>query len=201
MSGIPKRLQGVPIFSCGRAIRGVGFTDSGGFLSAFAVPGDRKKPAGYIPAGFRYRYLLRTVLAGGLFAGGSLSFSLSSHPLSASSSLLLHSFLTPSSPPFRLFVRSFSDSSPLSSSLSPSPPSRPDSPFATRGAFRLLSIISPSLSGTFPPRGSEERCRITRRSAAAQAERPAEPQPRRPAVPYAEKPFRPAPRRRCPQPF
>ena len=98
MSGIPKRLQGVPIFSCGRAIRGVGFTDSGGGLS-FGVcgAGDRKKPAGYIPAGFRYRCLLRTVLEGGLFAGGSLFFSLSFHSLSASSSLLLH----PSSPLFR----------------------------------------------------------------------------------------------------
>lgn len=198
MSGIPKRLQGVSDIFLWAGDSGLGFADSGGFLSAFAVPGDRKKPAGYIPAGFRYRYLLRTVLAGGLFAGGGVSFFRS---LSIPYRPLLRSFFTPSSPPFRLFVRSFSDSSPLSSSLSPSPPSRPDSPFATRGAFRLPSIISPSLSGTFPPRGSEERCRITRRSAAAQAERPAEPQPRRPAVPYAEKPFRPALRRRCPQPF
>ena len=166
MSGIPKRLQGVsdiflwagvsgcPIFSCGRAIRGVGFTDSGGFLSAFAVPGDRKKPAGYIPAGFRYRCLLRTVLAGGLFAGGGSLFFFALFPFPiglffAPSSLLLHPFFAA----FPSLFRSFSDSFPLSSTLSPSPPSRPDSPFATRGAFRLPSIISPSLSGTFPPPG------------------------------------------------
>ena len=202
MSGIPKRLQGVPIFSCGRAIRGVGFADGGGGLS-FGVcgAGDRKKPAGYIPAGFRYRCLLRTVLEGGLFAGGSLFFSLSFHSLSASSSLLLH----PSSPLFRRL--SVSLSAPfrtlLLSPLLSLPPRRPNRIHRSRPAERSVSRPSspPPSPEPFRPQGSEERCRITRRSAAAQAERPAEPQPRRPAVPYAEKPFRPALRRRCPQPF